>query len=51
MGRACSLYGVEQRRVQGVDGETWRRENTLEKRRAWGKKINMGLWSMKYFSK
>jgi len=30
MGGACSAYGREERRIQGFDGETRRKETTWE---------------------
>ena len=30
MGRACSMYGAEERCIQGFSGETWRKETTCK---------------------
>ena len=35
MGGACSTFGGEERRVQGLGGETWGKETTQKTRNKW----------------
>ena len=42
MGGACSAYGVEEMRIQGFGGETWRRPHGRPSRR-WEDNIKMDL--------
>jgi len=43
MGRACSAYGGEERRIQGFGGETWRIEPLGRPRRTWEDNIKLDL--------
>jgi hypothetical protein len=41
MGGACSMYGGEERCIQGVRGETGRKETTLKTQARWDDNIKM----------
>jgi len=41
MGRACSAYGGEDRRIQGVGGGSLRERHHLRPRRRWKDNIKM----------
>ena len=43
MGGACSAYGREERRIQGLGGEISRKEATWEDQARWEDNIKMDL--------
>jgi len=43
MGRGCSAYGEQERRIQGFGEETWRNKIFVRPRRRWEDNIKMDL--------